>query len=92
MSDTLGPLPEPHLHAAALKVMNAGLDRGGHVYSAEQMRAYALAEVQRMLERCVSICQRSHDIDEAAKRIESLRQGAVMDDFHNKRARSLETR
>lgn len=48
-----GPLPEPHLHTAALAVMNAGWERGGHVYSAAQMHAYASQEVAAALERFV---------------------------------------
>ena len=52
-NDQLGPLPEPHLHTAALAVMNAGWERGGHVYSAAQMHAYASQEVAAALERFV---------------------------------------
>ena len=78
MSDTLGPLPD---YAHEFRPRWPG-DSGG--FTAAQMQAYALAEVQRMLERCISLYYESHDIAEAAKRIESLRQGAVMDDFHNK--------
>ena len=44
-------LPDPHLHAQALAVMNAGWERGGHVYSADQMRAYASSAVTSERER-----------------------------------------
>ena len=50
-NDQLGPLPEPHLHTTALAVMNAGWERGGHVYSAAQMHAYASQEVAAALAR-----------------------------------------
>ena len=79
MSNPLGPLPD---YAHEFRPRWPGDDGG---FNGAQMRAYALAEVQRVLERCISICYQSHDIDEAAKRIDLLRQGAVMDDFHNKR-------
>ena len=54
-NDQLGPLPEPHLHTAALAVMNAGWERGGHVYSAAQMHAYASQEVAAALARASSV-------------------------------------
>ena len=80
-NDQLGQLPEPHLHAQALAVMNAGWERGGHVYSADQMRAYAAAAVAVERERCCRVVavQRDDDLD-ARRTILAIRAG---DDFHN---------
>ena len=49
LTDGLGPLPKAHLRAEALAVMNAGWEHGGHVYSGDQMRAYAAQEVAAAL-------------------------------------------
>ena len=56
MTDQLGPLPEPEFELDGMRIVSC--DR----YTADQMRAYALAEVSRAVqaerEACAKVCEK----------------------------------
>jgi hypothetical protein len=57
VTDKIPPLPRPFLRAEALAVMNAGWERAGDVFTADQMHAYALAAVIAERERITLDCE-----------------------------------